>query len=644
MKYKQRFSSLIPSLQGNRALKRVEAMRETGQVQTQEEFQEALSQELSALSTEELKPTFNFIPFRPGTSDPEHYNVMVGQIKDDLEVAFSELDNIYSVIRAHEEIYKDKIISQLFSSLEKVSSELQKLEVIASTENAFDEVFINNFSGDGMKLSSQNPNARTLLYDLPRRQPVGNVNLAHLDVEEEALLLPLNFTTETPIREIQILDSVSTSPDYDIQVEDSTLNNLLSDEPGNNWIYNVARNNQLNNGATLSLQVSLNDTQKVNKLSIHPASDFPSVLEDITYENPDGQIVQLPVQDIFGTSIESPVSLSFSDILVKRFILTFRQPASSLLSVNPEGQDLTFDDLRRNSGLNTNLKLITDKVNNELVAPDLKSSLPIQDAPDTPQVVVNNYVFAFESISTGLDSYRDNGVFVSSPAEVTTPGQLAVEVSESIPLAVDDNLQTFPSGSFEYSIVKHNYNGAGSQISKSEFNILPLGRQNVENERLFFSAQRNIVNLRFLAHSASGDGSNITVSRNNQELVRGTDWRFADRLGGDSSDQLTPGLDSTRIEILHNNNLVSTGIYTASYTPRFIVDPDNTPQPSRGVSYDSTGLTEHSVEHRGERIEKSDVFLKIAIRNNSFSSSVTPKLTSYRLLTASVNPDRFVRL
>ena len=58
MKYIDRFSSLIPAIQGNKVIRRIEEMRERGEIQTEAEYNAALQKVLSTLSTTEFKPTF----------------------------------------------------------------------------------------------------------------------------------------------------------------------------------------------------------------------------------------------------------------------------------------------------------------------------------------------------------------------------------------------------------------------------------------------------------------------------------------------------------------------------------------------------------------------------------------------------------
>jgi len=128
--------------------------------------------------------------------------------------------------------------------------------------------------------------------------------------------------------------------------------------------------------------------------------------------------------------------------------------------------------------------------------------------------------------------------------------------------------------------------------------------------------------------------------------VHGVDWRFADRLNpaDDSDTTLKPALAQTRIEILNSSDLIRTGIYTANYTPRHLAEPNNIISGGQYFTYLPNNVTEHTVDRGPDRVERSDVFLKVAIRNNSIFRNKTPKLEEYRLLASSIDSNKYVRL
>ena len=55
MKYLERFSSLVPAIQGNKVVRKIEDLKDKGQIQTEAEYSDALEEVLSTLSTTEFK-------------------------------------------------------------------------------------------------------------------------------------------------------------------------------------------------------------------------------------------------------------------------------------------------------------------------------------------------------------------------------------------------------------------------------------------------------------------------------------------------------------------------------------------------------------------------------------------------------------
>ncbi|RLF04390.1 MAG: hypothetical protein DRJ64_07010, partial [Thermoprotei archaeon] len=272
--------------------------------------------------------------------------------------------------------------------------------------------------------------------------------------------------------------------------------------------------------------------------------------------------------------------------------------------------------------------------------------IPLDSDPLQDFSSFNLYIFAFKNISCGLSLYKDTGYFTSKSYSKEKPGLIALDSSEVIPEIHNEETSTDEKmASFEYGIVKKNYNDAGELIESSSFPILPVGTQEIEKERLFFTGNNKFAKLRFLGHKSDNTADGILIYRNDVLLVRGVDWRFVDRADplNNADDTLKPNLHSTRIEILHSPDVIRTGIYTGGYVPRYIEEP-NIEVEEAGVVYLPNSTTQHKTKNGIDNVKRSDVFLKIAIRNNSRSTNRTPKLKSYKLMTASVTEDKHVRI
>jgi hypothetical protein len=572
---------------------------------------------------------------------------MVESISDDLEVAFFELNNIYTIIKAHSEVFKDKVIQEIYASVQELQNEIDKLELVANSDNSFDNAFVNSFSGDAFVLQRIDDFANELLYDQRLDEPMGDQNNVFIDTQEESVSLPLSEQTDIPFAEASVVNTETTGTDFDVQLQDSDIQSILSDDVDSNWAYNILKDKELKDGARLGLDLNLGDKRIINTLSIHPVSDFPSFLESIQYQNVNGDFVDLPDTSLFNRVLTKPVKISFDDIIARKLRFKFVQSSSTLFSYDQNQPEITFDDLRRNTSLSGNAATLSSAIQSDIQNPDLAALLPVNTNPTPSYRVLYQYIFALRSITTGLSTYRDTGYFVSKAYKQVTPGLLGLDTTQIIPEAFDEVLNdTFKTGSIEYSVVKKDFNGRGDLIRTSTFPVLPTGVTEVTGERMPFSATNKVVRTRFLAHSSSNDGSGITLYRNNTELVRGVDWRFVDRSDqlDDADADLVAGLDSTRIEILNSDDVIRNGIYTCNYVPRYIAEPTLTVSPVDGVNYISNNITEHTIEVGIDRVESSDIFLKIAIRNNSFFTNKTPKIESYKLLTSAVDPNKYVRI
>lgn len=647
MKYMQNFSSLIPALQGQKAIRRVEKLRELGEVQSEAEYNARLDSILNSLATEEFSPTFVYQPFKPGVSSSEQYNEMMDRLRDDLEVAFIEINNIFTAIKAHDNLFRDKLLDELYYTLGELTKEVNRLKLIADPENAFDDSFANNFSGDLFKLERTDRFANELFFDQRLDQNIQNSNNAFVDDREESLTLPLVLQQDVQFLEASIVNTQTTSSEFDIQLIDSDIQNILVDTQDSNWVYNVLKESPLRLGAKLTIEMDLGDKRLVNYLVLQPISDFPAILDKIEYIDVNNNPVLLPSQNIFGQPVSEPVKISFDDIIAKKFVIYLSQKSSSIFTYRSDSQNLTIDDLRRDTTISASASMVSDQISSAIDNVDLLNVLPINQQVTPESRVLYKYSFGFRNIATGLNGYNDNGYFISQAYSKNTPGLIGLEVDEDMPTFFDTNAgQEVDVGSYEYSIAKRDYNGRGDIISGYDFPILPIGITKIKNERLFFTGNRTTVPLRFLGHDSSDQDIDVALHRNNILLIRGVDWRFADRLNplNDSDNQLKPQLSSTRIEILHSSDVIRTGTYTAEYTPRHIAEPNSVVSGGPFLTYLSNNITEHTLDRGTDTVENSDLFLKVAIRNNSVFRNKTPKLKSFGVLVSSIDSSKFVRL
>ncbi len=646
MKYLEKFSSLIPAIQGNKVVRRIEKLREKGEIQTEAEYNAALQDILSSLSFEEFKPTFDYVPMQATISSSDHFNQMMDMVRDDLEVAFIEINNIFAAIKAHDLLFKDKLLDELHFTLRELEDQVSTLSIISDTKNSFDEVFFNTFNGENFSIDRNEKFANEILFDTRKEVNIPDEESALIDPEEKVATLPVSEQNDIVFVDAGIKTADTSTSERNIQLIDSDINNMLDPENVAGWTYNILQTNPLKNGAKLSIELDLGDKREINFLKLHPISDFPVLIEKIEYVNINNNIVDLPDTSFFGRTLENPVRITFSDIIAKKIILKLSQASSVLFDYDRAQEFITFDDLKRKTSVKRSVAILTDNIKETIQDPDVLEVIPLQS--DSVQVfdVFNLYVFAFKTITCGLSSYKNDSYFTSKAYRKNAVGIVAVDSDEVIPEFFDEEAAvTVDSASFEYEIVKKDYNGAGDVIDTKTFNVLPLNASGVKNERAWFRGDKKVVSLRFLGHKSDDTGTDIKVYRNNVEQIRGTDWRFFDRLnpGDDSDDNLISNLTKTKIEILHTDDIIESGIYTCEYIPRYIDEP-NVVTEENGIKYLPDGTTEHNLKKDIERIDKSDLFLKVAMRNNSRSNNRTPKLKSYSVLASTADKNKHVRL
>jgi len=647
MKYIENFASLIPSLQGNKVIQRIEKMKETGEIQTEAEYNDALNDILSTVSTTDFIPTFEYIPFQESKSSSEHFNFLMDRIKDDLDIAFTELNNIFAAIKAHDSIFKDKLLDELHYTLKRLEDETENLILIHDSSNSFDEIQVNSFSGENFTVERNNLFANELFYDQRKEEKIQDDALAFIDNQEETLGLPLLLQADISFAEVKVKTAESTGTEVNIEVIDSEIENIIDSDVSSGWAYNILVSDSIKEGASLSLELDLGDKREINYLIAHPISDFPMLLEKIQYTNINNNLVDIPDSSYFGRTLDKPIRITFTDIIARKIIFRLKQQSSVLFDYDQTRSNITLDDLKRNNNATRSISVLSESIRENIQDPDLLSVIPLTSTPAILYNVYYQYIFAFKSINAGLSAYRDDGYFISKPYRKNSPALLGLEVNEIIPEYYNqESALTANVGSLEYEIIKKDYNSQGEIIKSLIFPILPNNVSGINNERLFFSSKRKNIPLRFLAHGSDNKGSGVKIYRNDIELIRGVDWRFYDRLDqNDNGDEnIQSDLFETKIEIMHIADVIRNGIYTASYIPRYISEPDTIVKDANQITYLNSGVTEHTIEQGIDIILYSDIYIKIAIRNNSFESSKTARLNYYKLLMSSVNEDRYVRI
>lgn len=636
------FPTIIPAIQSSKILELLEEQRKDGELSSKEEFESALQSSLLKINPKdgEYIPISGRVFIRPGLSSSKQFNYQLSQLRRDMDVIALELANIQSVIKAHSDLFQDKYVDQIKYSISDLKSKIDNLQVVRTDIQGFQTTLFNTFSDLGDLLSRNDALARELYQDLRQFKFIEDREIAFLDRNSESLTLPLKVNSSVPFLNVEIDPTDSTISEVDIDLPDSGPSNILDEELGTFWYHNILTKTILADGAKLTLDFDLGDKKEINYLVLQSVSDFPMYIDSLSYVD-DLDIVQPLQTDLSDRILSGSRKFIFDTITMQRVILKLKQFNFGSIGIDLNRPSLTLDDLKRDSSLTPHVSILADSVDSNVEDPAVKNTLALSNTSTESLKVFNHYVFAIDNVYAGNSAYSDNGYFISKAFDIRKLGQLSLKISQDIPTFFDADLDdTFKSGSVEYDLVKRDFNTKGDFIRSNTFPLLPLGNNSVADERLFFTPRYKTISLRFPGHTVGLDGSGVSLFRNNKPLIRGVDWRFANRATvGDNSDSiLAVGSRDTLIEILHDDNIILTGKYTANYTPQHISSPDS------NFYFDTEQtilcLPSNNIEFKLEKLfeipEVSQIFLKISIRNNSFLDSLAPKINFYKLFVSSL--------
>ena len=638
MKFMSDIGSVIQTIQSNKILEKLEKRKESGEIRTEADFRAEMKRELIAIRSNDTASTFKFIGIPYDRAYSEYLNSAFDGILLDLEVAFFEVNNLFSKIASHD-VFFEKTLTEIEKLTVKLEEAVEASAIEAGLDTAFNKVVSNKFADNTDKILEGNKFFHELYFDKRLREKVTKQHDAEVNTNKRALELAKFTNNDVAISAVNIIETETSSSEYDIQMASSNISNVLSDSSSEAWFFNVNSEENLQEGASLALEIDMGDKKKINSFRIKPNAETPMYLEAISYQDEADNTVSL-----FSTPelIEEEKVVSFPTAIGRRFKIVFKQYTSYLMEYNKNASKYTLEDLQSPKQISPTLDMVSGIVSSEISDPVIKNIIGLTGNQIEDNRTLNNYVFSFERISVGFSDFKEYGVFISKERELKTATLIGIESDSEIAQfqhKISDGLMDF--GSIEYSLFKTDFNGVGKRLRTKEFNILPLGSQEVRGEKLNFTSSDKVLPLRFLSHLSDGDGSSVVLYRDGVELLRGVDWRFAKRLNisNDADSFLESGLDSTQIEILNANTVIEHSSYTANYTPRYMVE-ELRETVDNGLIYLPSGAVSFASDVFGERIEYSKLFLKIIIRSNTNQVSASPSIKDYKILIKEENNEQ----
>ena len=670
-KYLDKFRSTMPAIQGKQILQLLNGMKDSGAITTVGEYNTRLQELSEHLRSTDPAPIFSFLRAKVGdVISSDMFNAMVSAAQFDLEAAFQEADQIATVLDLHKTLYKLTILKGLDKAIRDLEKTITLYEFFNRDQNGFSDAQYNTFdSVDGNAAKRTDAGASNLFYDTRKREDVGSEEDCQVDLLGQQLVLPQQTSEEIKVVNVTLVDdSDTTIPVRDTQYATIDLQNIRDQERHTFWIYPVLTSSEVSGGVKVKIKLDLGGIREFNTLQIEPACPFTMILESVSYISEDGKTVTID----FDATIDDDVSYNLGGIEVQFVTLTFKQESVESTIYHYDPKDNMWERVWDNShDIEDADPDMVDRLGEELrtEVPDsyLREVLNIPTSDTSERVTAFQYTFGLDNVRIFINKYRPRGIFVGQKFTVEQPGLLGLKVSEENQTVQIGNT-SYPQFSFEYSIVKYDYDANGSFISKEVIPVLPIGSGGtVQHERLHLiyqttdSSVPNVAVLRFTPDITGGGNPTLTknltdtlvIGDGSSEthdfsvLIEGDDW---DSDWTDSWSTIKTRIDSnsalyvpTNVYIKFHNPSIH-AIYTVSYAastrntdaagalPRKLLDY---------VTMQDNYVLRCSIDKKAT-VKKSDLYLVVMMRNNYLYQTSTPALQDYKLLVSSYDNSKFV--
>jgi len=652
-KYLDKFLSTIPQSQANSIFKFLTALKDQGSIRTEQEYNTKLRELTAELNRTVPEPTIKiFLAVIREVISSDSYNAMVRAAGYDMETAFKEAEQISEVLSLHKSLYKLTVPGALKKAIDDLERKIDLYEFLNSSDYSIGE--FNTFNNLRNLTDRTDPLANQLYYDFKARAEVLNTYDANIDLVGEELLMPAYNTKQINITDIIVAPTTeSTIPKTNLEFAESDIKNIIDNTAYTYWLYPVLLDSVNTSGVKVKLKLLLgNAFQTINTLHIEPACNYPMVLESLIYSSPDGTTNTITAN--LTINVMKSVTLNFSPITTDTIYLVFRQDNYEKLTYyhQPDRDIWDYTNIKgyQDPEENDDIRLlrISKELNEIILDKKIRDICNIPDEPDWSKRTGYQYMFGFDNIKLFNSDYKNLGIFVGPKITIKKPGIIAMKSTEA-------NQTTTISGfatnifSFEYYIVKRNFDSNGGFIDTETLPILPIGyNKTVPSERLIFSEASgsvayNVALLNFVPDISAAD----PVIKVNllTELAIGTDFyvKVGDRDYRSDWATVSTDIDALKtsfvpLEIrIKIANPSITSIYTISYKIK-------TDWPvSDYITLQRSGNLFAEVTRNGgrEEIEKSDIYPVIIMRRNHSNGKVTCSLEEYKLLMNTYDSNKF---
>lgn len=675
--YLNKLKSTITKTQSKQITDLLIKQKQSGEIQNLEEFRNRLSQLTDQLLSDHITPTLKlFFGTANQIISSETFDFMIERIKDDLETAFIESNNLSEILDAHKNIINNVLIKAIRLGIAELENKVSTYEFLAGNTFGFDNAQFNTFKASQTIRTSRSDKDSNVLFRDPRTHGLID-NDVTLDLVSEDILLPTTLVNNIfPKNVRQIFDNSSTQSVTDVAFESNNIKNIIDGSPGTYWQYSVLQNSINSNGIKVKIELDLGNYADVNVINIEAAVVFPMVLESIQYIDSNKQTQTLTINDIV---FNTPKNIFFNRITTNKIFLIFSQKNALELQYQNKTLVNNFD----KAVLGESISIDTDsiaKAAKELITSSkiIQGALLITDLPPQASndiVRLYDYSVGFDNIRVGYSTFAQKGIFVSAAININSLAQLAIKSKETRPIEIagiiSRTADTYPTtdtgqyfhGSIEYWATVYNFDGNNQLIDINQVPILPVGVQRIFHENLVLSNQieSNIPNagalMFYTRHFSVNDLADIKVYRNGTLLDVDIDWVIEPVF---TNDVISPSGKPNTVGIRISHPTL-TDFYTVSYTP-LLSSTRAHPLDTNNISLDDdtslvkiidlvgdgsirNGLNNilyiNSKKNNGKITSYSKVYLSIILRRSSTEENLSPSVEEYLLLSSTNDQDKF---
>lgn len=666
--YLDKYRSTIPSTQGDQIFKRLMKEKESGEINSIDEFRERMRKLTSKLLEEKIAPTLQAIEEQTGEPiSSEVWNDVLDNLENDLTTAFKEAVNIDDILTTHNKIILEIAAKSVYRAINHIEAQVELYEYLNNNDYGFDDSLYNTFR-DLRGETARGEETNALFID-PKADPA-NAEMeededAQIDLEGDRLVLGEDKHEEAPVRLVEFLTNENSHhSELNIEGELSNLNNIIDQKNSTHWIYPILLTSQDNN-VQVRLLFDFGMIRNINKIVVEPATDIPLDLTRIEKVYGDGRRVDV-VTDFFKV-IDGVATVTFDTIITRYIALTFRQTNCHVTQFKKRVGDriaqLAATDHNNISGT---VQDISQELSDAVTSRDLLENIIGLVDEDEEVVSYYQYIFGLDNVRFYNEEYHEKSLFISKKKKAKLPGELGLRVTEERPSQTSGNNEisyaefdwsltsNFHHAVTEYWVYSEFYSEDDTLLGSYVLPVFPLEATRVEHEKLIFvkksSSTLSFMNLSSTQFYCDEDTSDVIVYKNGKQLDT-SEWAFATSDPDIHVEEPNQGSRmKTGIQILNRDNPLD--IYTISYTPK--TSNVHTPVSSSyslanviDLSGDKTAiLAPNGVIRIAESLGSSKIaygnfYLMILMRRNSAQKTRTPAVKDYMLLTGSRNVEKF---